>query len=247
MQGYFIGFCAFLGICFAGDAWASPMPFVVQNQGQIEVTGKASDVVFDPSELNLGDIVEGEKVAASVLIRNTGNIRYSIVNIESSCGCTTVEPDTRILEAGSFTRLHIHIDTFGKRGKVKKSIVLTDQKGNQSTLWLHLQVKKNPHLASSSRSIFDGACASCHFEPAQGKQTGKAIYAAVCAMCHGQGGQGAYAPKLVGHHDVNVLKYLIEHGTGTHHMPAFAQKLGGPLSTMQINALSGWIISLDDK
>jgi len=237
----------FLSLWVSANAWASPMPFVIQNQGQISVSGEASVLLFDPSDLNLGDVLEGEKISASVLIRNTGNRSNQIVHIESSCGCTAVEPDTRMLAAGAFTNLHIDIDTFGKRGEVKKSIVLTDQKGNQSTLWLHLYVKENPHAMHSQRSLFDGSCGSCHFDPAQGKQTGAAIYAAVCVMCHGIEGQGAYAPRLVGHHDINVLEQLIGHGTGTNHMPAFSQKLGGPLSARQINALSRWIISLDDK
>jgi len=191
--------------------------------------------------------LEGEKISAHVLIRNTGDSNNQIVKIESSCGCTSVEPDTRLLPAGAFTTLHIKIDSFGKRGDVKKSIVLTDQWGNQSTAWVHLHVKANPHAMNEQRSLFDGACGRCHFDPAQGKQTGAAIYAAVCVMCHGANAQGAYAPKLAGRHDLTVLKTLIEHGTGTHHMPAFARKQGGPLDAMQINALSRWIISLDDK
>jgi len=223
------------------------MPFVIQTQAEVAVSGEKSDLIFDPVTLNLGDVLEGENISASVLIRNIGKQSHQIVNIESSCGCTTVAPDTRMLAAGSFTVLHINIDSFGKRGDVKKTIVLTDQKGNQNTLWLHLHVKANPHAMNDHRSLFEGTCAKCHFDPAQGKQTGAAIYAAVCVMCHGVEGQGDYAPKLAGHHDLSVLKQLIGHGTGTHHMPAFAQKQGGPLSTMQINALSRWIISLDDK
>ncbi|MDQ6974652.1 MAG: cytochrome c, partial [Mariprofundaceae bacterium] len=139
-----------------------------------------------------------------------------------------------------------NIDSFGKRGNVKKSIVLTDEQGNQSTVWLYLHVKDNPHANASKQSIFDGACGKCHFDPAQGKETGRAIYDAVCVMCHGQNAKGDYAPKLAGYQNATVLQYIIRSGTGTHHMPAFAQNKGGPLNAKQINALSRWIISLDD-
>ncbi len=227
------------------EAWAAPMPYRVQNQGSVQLSGEKSTLIFDPQVLDLGKVLEGDKISAQVLIRNTGKKTHQIVQLESSCGCTSIEPDTRMLSAGGFTSLHIEIDSFGKRGDVKKSIVLTDEQGNQSTVWLHLHVANNPHAMNSQRSLFDSSCKTCHFNPAQGKQTGRAIYAAVCVMCHGQNATGDYAPSLR-QHDFSALQYIISHGTGTHHMPAFSQNKGGPLSTRQINALSRWIISLDD-
>jgi len=234
--------CVFFGIV---EAWASPMPFVIQNQGSVQISGEKSLLVFDPQVLDLGKVLEGDKISAQILIRNTDKQEHNVVHIESSCGCTSVEPDTRMLPAGGFTSLHIEIDSFGKRGDVKKSIVLTDEHGNQSTAWLHLHVENNPHSINSKRSLFDGSCKTCHFDSAQGKQSGRAIYAAVCVMCHGQNAKGDYAPSLR-QHDLSVLQYIISHGTGTHHMPAFSQDKGGPLNAKQINALSRWIISLDD-
>jgi len=231
---------------FSCWVWAAPMPFVVQNQGQVVSSGEPSQLIFDPSELHLGHVVEGEPLSVDLLIRNNGMDTNQIVHIESSCGCTSVEPAERMLAAGEFTTLHIKIDSFGKTGDVKKSVVLTDQYGNQSTVWLYLHVTTSAHNLNEGRTIFDGACASCHFAPAQGKQSGRAIYEAVCVMCHGQKGEGGYAPRLAGHRDAFVLQQLIAHGMGSQYMPAFAQEKGGPLSSSQIIALSQWIISLDD-
>jgi len=205
-----------------------------------------NSLVFDPVEVDLGHVVEGEKVNATLLIRNNGNDFEQIVKVESSCGCTTAEPETRMLAAGAFTPLHIEIDTFGKRGEVRKSITMTDQKGREQTAWLKLNVQENPHAMNDKRSIFDGKCAQCHAEPAQGRVGGGDIYIAVCAMCHGEKGRGAYAPELVGKYDMSTLSKLIAKGTGSHHMPAFAKENGGPLSVKQIHALSKWLISLDE-
>jgi len=72
------------------------------------------------------------------------------------------------------------------------------------------------------------------------------IYTAVCVMCHGVGAQGAYAPSLRAINDEDVLSELIANGTGSHHMPAFTQKKGGPLTQKQISALAKWLISLDE-
>ena len=203
-------------------------------------------LVFDPIELDMGDVLEGEKATATILIRNNGDGFAQIVKVESSCGCTTVEPETQMLAGGAFTPLHVEVDTFGKLGDIRKSITMTDQYGKQSTAWLMLHVTKNPHVMGENRSIFDGKCAACHAAPAKGKVLGFEIYTAVCVMCHGAGAKGAYAPSLLAINDEDTLSALIANGTGTHHMPAFAQNKGGPLSEKQINALAKWIISLDE-
>jgi len=211
-----------------------------------DIVVNTSNLVFDPSELDLGEVVEGKRITATLLIRNNGQSFAQIVKVESSCGCTTVEPETRMLSAGSFTPLHIEVDTLGKRGDVRKSITMTDQFGNKSTAWLRLHVKRNPHVMGENRSIFDGKCAACHVAPAKGKVLGPDIYMAVCVMCHGEGAKGAYAPSLLEINNEDVLSELIANGTGTHHMPAFAQEKGGPLTQKQISVLAKWIISLDE-
>jgi len=203
-------------------------------------------LVFDPSKLDMGTALEGEKVTATILIRNNGSDFEQIVKVESSCGCTTVEPETRMLVGGAFTPLHVEVDTFGKLGDIRKSITMTDQYGKKRTAWLTLHVKQNPHMMNEKRSIFDGKCASCHVDPAKGKAIGSEIYTAVCVMCHGAGATGGYAPSLLKFKDVHVLDAIISNGTGTHHMPAFAQNKGGPLNEKQINTLAKWIISLDE-
>ncbi|MDX8396734.1 MAG: DUF1573 domain-containing protein [Mariprofundaceae bacterium] len=203
-------------------------------------------LVFEPIELDMGDVIEGDKLEATLLIRNNSDDFSHIIKVESSCGCTTAEPEMKILAAGAFTLLHVEVDSFGKRGDIRKSITVTDQKGRETTAWLSMHVKKNSHTMDIKRSIFDGKCAACHVAPALGKSLGKDIYTAVCEMCHGVDAQGAYAPSLRSYEADIVLATVISNGTGTHHMPAFAQDLGGPLSQKQINTLAQWIISLDE-
>jgi len=205
-------------------------------------------LVFDPIELDMGEVLEGEQAKAVLLIRNNSKGFIQIAKVESSCGCTTAEPETHLLASGQFTPLHITVDTFGKLGNVRKSITLTDGKGKMIKAWLSLYVKHNPHvMGEGKRSIFDGKCASCHFEPAQGKTTGKAVYDAVCMMCHGENGTGGYAPSIRGKYEEDAFKQLVANGTGTSHMPGFAKKNKGPLSQMQIDALARWMLSLDNS
>ncbi|MDQ6995337.1 MAG: DUF1573 domain-containing protein, partial [Mariprofundaceae bacterium] len=114
-------------VCAMGSmkVWAEAMPYAIQQQAQVVVSGEKSLLVFDPQTLDLGDVLEGENISSYLLIRNTDKQAHQIVHVESSCGCTTANPDTRMLAAGGFTTLHITIDTFGKRGDVKKSMILT--------------------------------------------------------------------------------------------------------------------------
>ena len=106
-------------------------------------------------------------------------------------------------------------------------------------------VDADPHAQLPNHSIFDGACARCHVAPAKGKTSGKAIFTAVCAMCHGEQAQGSYAPKLTGFRDFDVLQTKISERVDPRHMPAFAQKNGGPLTPKQIHTLVKWLMSLD--
>lgn len=206
----------------------------------------ASELVFEPPELDMGSIREGQPARAVLRLRNSGSRMLEIADVQASCGCTTAVPQDRVLMPGDFTLLNVTIDTFAKQESVKKWVQVTDSLGHVSRATLRLRVIPNPHMALSGRSIFDKPCASCHADPARGKRTGPAIYAAVCSMCHGAKGQGAYAPRLAGHRDGGVLKALIANGTGGQYMPGFARHNGGPLDAEQISALSAWLVSLDD-
>ncbi len=206
----------------------------------------ASALVFEPAELDMGQVREGEKAVAHILIRNSGSSMESIVSMQTSCGCSVVEPGQHLLQPGGFTRATITIDTFAKQDDVKKWVELTDGQGRRSRAILHLKVLPNPHLKTGGRSIFDGQCATCHVKPAEGKTSGPAVYQAVCSMCHGAQAEGAYAPSLRRFRDMDALSALIGHGTGSRYMPGFARRQGGPLDDAQIRALAAWLLTLDD-
>ena len=206
----------------------------------------ASELVFEPPVVDLGTLKEGDDVVAYLRVRNAGNSMQQIADLQASCGCTEVKPEESLLMPGGFTRISVKVDTFAKQDAIKKWVLLTDGEGKTSKAWINFTVRPNPHMGDTTRSIFDGKCAACHFEPAEHKVAGRDIYAAVCAMCHGEKASGGVAPALTGIGDVNVLSTLIAHGTGSQHMPGFAKKEGGPLSEKQISALSRWLSKLDE-
>jgi len=205
-----------------------------------------SVLVFEPSHIDLGSVKEGEDATGFLRVRNAGDRMANIVAVETSCGCSVAEPEQRLLMPGDFTRIKIVVDTFAKQGDAKKWVQLTDDAGHRSRAWVSLHVQPNPHLDGSSRSIFQGKCAACHYEPAKGKVSGADIYQAVCAMCHGRDRGGISGPSLQHHKDAAVLVTVIANGIGSQHMPGFAVDKGGPLSAEQIAALSQWLSTLDE-
>ena len=201
-------------------------------------------LMFQPHTLDLGRVTEGKTASGDLILRNNGNVPLIITDIQTSCGCTTGMLDERLLPPGGFTMMHVRVDTFAKRGQVKKQLWVSDGQGHTATAILRLTVRRNPHMALSGRSLFDAPCASCHAAPARGKATGPEIFAAVCAMCHGANAKGGYAPSLRGARDAAVLAKTISEGAGNHYMPAFAKSRGGPLGRDQVRALSRWLASL---
>jgi cytochrome c5 len=201
-------------------------------------------LMFQPDTLDLGPVIEGRTATGDLILRNTGDAPLTITNIQTSCGCTTGMLDERLLPPGGFTLMHVRVDTFAKRGRVKKQLWVSDNAGHTAMANLLLTVRSNPHMALAGRSIFDAPCASCHAAPARGKTTGPEIFAAVCAMCHGTDARGGYAPLLRGRHDAAALAALISKGAGNHYMPGFAKGRGGPLDPEQVRALSQWLATL---
>ncbi|MDQ6982108.1 MAG: DUF1573 domain-containing protein [Mariprofundus sp.] len=201
---------------------------------------------FEPDHVDLGVVKEGDEAIGFLRVRNSGDSMANIVSVETSCGCTVAEPEQRLLMPGGFTRIKVVVDTFAKQGAAKKWILLTDDAGHHSKAELIFHVQSNPHLDGSSRSIFQGKCAACHYKPAKGKVTGSDIYHAVCAMCHGSDRQGATGPSLKHHNDAGMLSAVIANGVGSQHMPGFAVDKGGPLTVAQVSALSQWLSTLDE-
>ncbi|MDQ6989507.1 MAG: DUF1573 domain-containing protein [Mariprofundaceae bacterium] len=204
---------------------------------------------LQPAVYQLGDIKEGEAATATFLMRNNSAQTMQIVDIQASCGCTIAQPESYTIAPFSFTVLQVTVDTTAKQQHIKKTVSVRDALGHESSATLQFSVVENPHLIRKGKiqGIFDGQCASCHYEPALRQTTGKGIYQAACLMCHGEKGQGAYAPKLQGYSSFKALKEVIYSGLGKPQMPAFSQAHGGPLTDVQVQTLSHWLMALPEE
>jgi len=200
---------------------------------------------LQPETLDMGTVKEGEEAKGTLFIRNNSDAFITIVDVQTSCGCTAAEPKEKILAPGAFTELVVTTDTTIKQGDVVKEVTVIDSAGHVAKSKVKMKVVENPHLDRTGRGLFNGKCAACHFDPVQGKVTGREIYDAACVMCHGENGKGAYAPAVSGYEDETALHALIANGTGSSSMPGFAKEHGGPLTKEQVHVLSEWLLSLE--
>lgn len=200
---------------------------------------------LQPELLDMGTVKEGDEARATLFIRNNSPEPVTIVDVQTSCGCTVAELESSVILPGGFTTLEVRTDTAVKLGNVKKWVQVTDSLGNTAKSILTLKVTDNPHLNREGRGLFDGKCRSCHYDPVQGVNDGSAIYKAACVMCHGENAKGGYAPSLTAIDDETALRRLIANGTGKPQMPGFAKANHGPLTQAQIGSLSRWLLSLD--
>jgi len=187
---------------------------------------------------------------------SAGNV--VILNVRTSCGCTTAQlpPLPWTIPAGTNGQIGANVNFAGKSGMLSKTVTVTSDKGFQ-TLMLKITIlppviptltaadrERNMIAAKADRqAVFRGDCATCHVKPGGGKY-GKALYDAVCAICHEGTDRSTMVPDL--HNiktptNVDFWQTWIAHGRAGSLMPAFATADGGPLSDMQIVSLAGYL------
>ncbi len=71
---------------------------------------------------DFGEILEGQVVAHSFEIKNTGNADLKIEKVRASCGCTAVEPEKNLLKPGESTKVKAEFDSGGRFGPQNKSV-----------------------------------------------------------------------------------------------------------------------------
>ena len=71
---------------------------------------------------NFGDLTAGEEVCHTFTFKNTGRHNLIIRNIETGCGCTTVNYDKAPVSPGKEGKIEIAFNSQGRYGKQYKEI-----------------------------------------------------------------------------------------------------------------------------
>ncbi len=104
---------------------------------------KAPKVSITPESFNFGTIKQGEKVNYTFKLTNQGKTPLIIRKIRSSCGCTAVMPQEKIVKPGKSTELKVTFDSTHKKGAQNKSItvITNDPKNDRKVLWVRGNVE----------------------------------------------------------------------------------------------------------
>ncbi|MHA7110994.1 DUF1573 domain-containing protein [Sunxiuqinia elliptica] len=100
-----------------------------------EELASAPVVSFDEKAYDFGDINQGDEVEHTFTIKNSGKRDLIIRRVKTSCGCTAVTPEKKIISANESVPLKVKFNSRGKRGRQNKSItVITNDPKNPTTI-----------------------------------------------------------------------------------------------------------------
>ena len=91
-------------------------------------------VKFKVIEKDMGQVNEGEKVALSYELLNTGNNELLIIDAKASCGCTTPKYDKKPIRPGKKGTIDVEFNTKGRTGVQHKTIAVTTNTEPQTTV-----------------------------------------------------------------------------------------------------------------
>ncbi|MFV0291067.1 MAG: DUF1573 domain-containing protein [Mangrovibacterium sp.] len=100
-------------------------------------------VSFNTLTHDFGDIGGTDKVSYSFQLTNKGKTNLVIRKISTSCGCTAVNPQTKVIEPGKTIPLEVQFDPKGKSGRQAKTITVVTNApdGQLSTLRINAVIK----------------------------------------------------------------------------------------------------------
>jgi len=257
--------CGIAGIVLAGgrllaadsnptNAVVATSPVYVPDTSHASEPLATNTLVWDSLSKETNAIADAGNAHFVFSFTNVSAGNVVILNVHTSCGCTTAQlpPLPWIIPAGTNGQIGAIVNFAGKSGTLVKTMTVTSDKGFQ-TLMLTITIlppviptlnaadrERNLIAAKADRqAVFRGDCAACHVKPGEGKY-GKALYDAVCAICHDGKDRSTMVPDL--HNiktptNVDFWQTWTAHGRAGSLMPAFSTADGGPLSDMQIATL----------
>ncbi|MBI3186734.1 MAG: DUF1573 domain-containing protein [Gammaproteobacteria bacterium] len=207
---------------------------------------------LDSRFFDFGQLVEGDVVKHAFLFKNTGPGNVKLVNISSSCGCTTTNDAVlREYAPGESGELEVVVDTRDKKGIIVKTVTLTLENNNvpsiELSLAMQLQPPPHPKIGTMRNINTEAACKTCHLESAAG-QSGVYLYHRVCSQCHGKKGAGGSGRALNDAQwqqvDDVYIQQVILNGMPEQGMPSFVTGVTPALTDEQVSSLIDYIRGL---
>ena len=101
---------------------------------ETDSTMTMTTVKFKVIEKDMGQVNEGEKVALSYEVLNTGKNELLILNAKASCGCTTPKYDKKPIRPGKKGTIDVEFNTKGRTGIQHKTVTVITNTEPSSTV-----------------------------------------------------------------------------------------------------------------
>lgn len=93
---------------------------------------------FNTDNYDFGDIQQGAKKEFDFELSNTGKRDLMIRDIRASCGCTTVNPEKKMIGPGEKVPVKVMFDSSGKKGRQSKTVTVITNDPKNPTIVLRI-------------------------------------------------------------------------------------------------------------
>ncbi|WP_057935790.1 DUF1573 domain-containing protein [Algoriphagus resistens] len=87
------------------------------NANAQEQSQSGAEITFKEKSIDFGDITQGEKVAHTFELTNTGSAPLIISNVAATCGCTVPSWPKEPIAPGKSSEIKVSFNSAGKMGK----------------------------------------------------------------------------------------------------------------------------------
>ncbi len=109
---------------------------------------------YPMGEIKLGTVFNGSSKTVRVTLKNVGTEALRILNVRTSCGCTTIKTPKESLRPGESDVLDVSFDATGFRGRVTKYIHIETNDPEASFVSISMTADVSEELMPSGNSSF---------------------------------------------------------------------------------------------
>lgn len=119
-------------------------------------TVKASKIEVPNAVFDFGTVSEGEKIAHTFKIKNSGAAALTIDRVVPDCGCTVSTASTKVIEPEDSGEISVEFDTTGFSGQKVKTVRIYTNDPEQETVMLSLRGEISPDISVDPPRVMFG-------------------------------------------------------------------------------------------
>jgi hypothetical protein len=106
-------------------------------------------IAVEPASHDFGDALQQKTLTKEFSIRNFGTADLVIENVQTSCGCTVADLETKVVKPGGSTPLRVSLQTRGNSGRIAKSVLVKSNDPTKNVFELKIQANVIAAAATS--------------------------------------------------------------------------------------------------